>query len=677
MTTMDSPSVQVSKRAHLDNLLIPSAQNSYGTSSTPTSFPPTPSPLSSACPSLLWSRSSATSPDSYLGDRDQTLPTPVSPSPRRGFSTADPILMMTEGFILETPRKDEPAAPTEFVMEYQVSPTLLDTPFSDTSAAAALPGQLSHFAANLSSCNPRHTWSTGVPPGMLNVFRADPFAQSAPDAPLHRPSKLPSITPPESADVDNHDFNFGLAKRPHTPTGNEASPDVSTATGSPSKVSGAKAKKRRLNSPDTNTTFPFLATGPQEMFAHEFRLPVGPDALHASGRADDDHIEAPSTSKQEPSDSGGYMEVDGDNSVQPPTSQPVRSGLQCHPDAAMYAFNSYPMARAVPSVHYAHNGAPAVHALYSEPEPAGYMWSLPSSGMQNQVYGSIQQQDYAGAHRMQIPHMVSASWIQADTRPKAPSFEFTLPPPPVPRPDMRASGPAASYSPITPTPPMRTTRSTSHTQYVNTRPSEPTENPAATYSCSLCPRAFTTPNGLSQHTKWHQRRAYLDDIVMSSSNRTGPSAPACEQEKQLQHGVHGDVDPGFGRADDKVVVPVSHLRRGSISLEAGNHGNLVGHSQSSGYVAPRGGVVCADLRARRSQRYLCAHGGADAVGAEEDVARCGGAGGGCEVIGAEGVGRGGVEAYVWTCGAPAGHVRRRWWSGFRRGERCVLDCLCA
>ncbi|KAA1472456.1 hypothetical protein DENSPDRAFT_182587 [Dentipellis sp. KUC8613] len=581
MSAMESPSAQVAKRADLDNLLIPSAQNPYGASSTPNSFPPTPSPLSSACPSLLWSRSSATSPDSYLGDRDQALPTPVSPSPRRGFSTADPILMMTEGFVLETPRKDEPAAPTEFVMEYQVSPTLLDTPFSETSAAPTLPGQLSSFANNAASYNPRPTWPTGVPPNMLNVFRADPFAPSAPDAPLHRPAQLPSIHPPELADADNHDFGLGLAKRPHTPTGDEASPDVSTTTGSPSKASGAKAKKRKLNSPESNTTtFPFLATGPQEMFAHEFRLPVGPDAVDDSGRPDDDQTEALSASKPA---SGGRMEVDEDSLFQPATSRSAHSSFPPHPDPAMYAFNSSLMARAPePSVHYAYNVAPA-HVLRTEHEPAGYMWSLPPSGMQNQVYGQMQHQDYAAVPRIPLSHMVSAPWLQADPRPKVPSFEFTLPPPPIPRSDMRASGSAASYSPITPTPLMRTARSSGSIQRANTHLSEPTENPATGYSCSLCPRAFTTPNGLSQHTKWHQRRAYLDDIIASSALNTKNTAG--EQEKQPQHTTHDDVDQGPGRADEKVVVPVSHLRRGSVSLESGNHGESAGHSQGGGFVA--------------------------------------------------------------------------------------------
>ena len=106
-------------------------------------------------------------------------------------------------------------------------------------------------------------WSTGVPSHMMDVFRANPF--TAMDLSCATNTILPSLDSSTAADS----IECGDSLRA-VPT---AKRKLSKSPESVEPRRKGRTKRARIQSP---LAVPFPATGPQEMYAYEFRVDVDP-----------------------------------------------------------------------------------------------------------------------------------------------------------------------------------------------------------------------------------------------------------------------------------------------------------------------------------------------------------------------------------------------------------------
>jgi hypothetical protein len=104
-------------------------------------------------------------------------------------------------------------------------------------------------------------WTTGVPCHMIDVFRANPFA--AMDLPRITSTFPPSLG--DSINPDSAECKIGGSRRARSAAKHILSPSTVE------QKRKARAKRARIQS---SPVVPFPATGPQEMFAYEFRLDI-------------------------------------------------------------------------------------------------------------------------------------------------------------------------------------------------------------------------------------------------------------------------------------------------------------------------------------------------------------------------------------------------------------------
>ena len=104
-------------------------------------------------------------------------------------------------------------------------------------------------------------WTTGVPCHMIDVFRANPFtAMDQPHITGTTPPSLDNSTHPDNAECKVADLRHSRPAGKHM-----LSPDAIE------QKRKARTKRARIQS---SSVVPFPATGPQEMFAYEFRLDI-------------------------------------------------------------------------------------------------------------------------------------------------------------------------------------------------------------------------------------------------------------------------------------------------------------------------------------------------------------------------------------------------------------------
>ena len=104
-------------------------------------------------------------------------------------------------------------------------------------------------------------WTTGVPCHMIDVFRANPFtAMDQPHITNTTPPSLDNSTHPDNAECKVADLRHSRSAGKHM-----LSPDAIE------QKRKARTKRARIQS---SSVVPFPATGPQEMFAYEFRLDI-------------------------------------------------------------------------------------------------------------------------------------------------------------------------------------------------------------------------------------------------------------------------------------------------------------------------------------------------------------------------------------------------------------------
>ncbi|KAF8504822.1 hypothetical protein F5888DRAFT_790972 [Russula emetica] len=116
-------------------------------------------------------------------------------------------------------------------------------------------------------------WTTGVPCHMMDVFRADPFA--AMDLPPPTSTIHPS--PDNPTNPNSSQYKIGGLYHTRSATKHVLSPDAVE------QKRKTRRKRARIHSPPV---VPFPSTGPQKMFAYEFRLEIPYKSIRVSPHVD-------------------------------------------------------------------------------------------------------------------------------------------------------------------------------------------------------------------------------------------------------------------------------------------------------------------------------------------------------------------------------------------------------
>jgi hypothetical protein len=346
-------------------------------------------------------------------------------------------------------------------------------------------------------------WSTGVPCHMMDVFRANPFA------PISQ-SRTTSTTPPSlenSTDADSLDYSDNAkpaAKRPHSPVGAEQKKKYRT-------------KRARIQSPPV---LPFPATGPQEMFAYEFRLDIPYGNTNFFLTQDYRRGGDPSPSH---SWSGS---IDGRDRLLAP--RPVM------------AYRSEDTCMRLPIS----NGNLSPRLAYPYPHTASILQKAGSEHRMQTYY-----------HRF-LPSTPLSTHVSS--RPIATSNSATY------APRLGADGMWSRLEGHERNPPAAAVPM----QVVPERPqvSRLYATPAAAsmqkplYACPLCPRDFQLPNGLALHLKWHDR---VGSSIKNPAPAPCQSQPLrCQTPPRLPNMESGMVD---AYRLDLVQLPSQHNSQGDTS----------------------------------------------------------------------------------------------------------------
>jgi hypothetical protein len=286
-------------------------------------------------------------------------------------------------------------------------------------------------------------WSTGVPCHMMDVFRANPFAAMNPS----------HTTPPSlenSTDANSPDYLDSVrptTKRPH----------------SPEQKKKYRTKRARIQSPPA---VPFPATGPQEMFAYEFRLDI------PYGNADFFYAEDYQRSEDPPPSFPCSGTIDSrDRLLAPRPVVAYRSEYRSEDTCFRLPMST--------EIHPPRLSYPYTYAT-STPQKIGL-----EQRMQTSYYPTFPLAPVS----IQVPsrHIATSNLVASTSRIGADSGL-----------EEHGRNPSAAVMP---------------TQVVSERaqasgPSAIVAAPSMQkplYACPLCPRDFQLPNGLALHLKWHDR----------------------------------------------------------------------------------------------------------------------------------------------------------------------------
>lgn len=317
-------------------------------------------------------------------------------------------------------------------------------------------------------------WATGIPCHMMDVFRADPFA--AMDLPP--PSTIhPSLDDP--TDNSSHCKIEGLHNT-RSATKHVLSPDAVE------QKKKTRRKRARIQSPHV---VPFPSTGPQEMFAYEFRLEIPYRSIRSSlhddyQRRGDLHA---SYSSARAVDDRARLHNPRPVMVYGSEDPSMRSSLEQDMELSLSPQLQYPcslMASAPPKIKPEHHMRPSHYPLFPVPFSTHMSSRLkgPFSSA-TPISGIDDYQPQFDEHgRCPLPHAVPTQGAQERAR----------------------------YY---------------HLSAVST--ASLVQKPL--YACPLCPRDFQLPNGLALHLKWHDR---MEEITQNPgrhlSRRVAPGQPNTE-----------------------------------------------------------------------------------------------------------------------------------------------------
>ena len=292
-------------------------------------------------------------------------------------------------------------------------------------------------------------WTTGVPYHMMDVFRANPF--TAMDLPCTTSSALPSLD--NSTNPSSVQCKIGVLHRPRSTTKHILSPDPVE------QKRKSRTKRARIQQP---SVVPFPSTGPQEMFAYEFKLEIPHRSIGLS--PDEDYRRC---GDLHPSYSLTRVLDDREHSYAP---RPV------------VAYSSEDVAmRSPPGRGYVELSLPP-----RLPYPSSCSASIPprtrsEHHMQSSLY----------------PLFPVPLWTHMPSHLREPSSPVTTTPQQEID-DYRPQSDEHGCSSLPPVVPLQVMleRAQAYRPFVVQKP---------LYACPLCPRDFQLPNGLALHLKWHDR----------------------------------------------------------------------------------------------------------------------------------------------------------------------------
>lgn len=344
-------------------------------------------------------------------------------------------------------------------------------------------------------------WTTGVPCHMMDVFRANPFA--AVDPPRT------TTTTPTSLDNSTDHSSQGLHCA-RSATKHILSPDAVE------QKRKTRTKRARTQPP---SAIPFPSTGPQEMFAYEFRLEIpyrstsfSPDEDHR--RCGDSH---PSYSLARAMDARENLRIPRPVAAFGSEDASMRSPLE-HEDMKL----SLPLRLPYPCSRTTSKSSSEYHM-----QPSHYPFSPVLS-----THTSLLLQEPSNLATYTPRQGIDEYWSQFD------EHGCNSQPPAVPMQFM----------------PERTS------------PYRPSSVPAALliqkslYACPLCPRDFQLPNGLALHLKWHDRVGNL------TRNQT-PYLSRRPQEQETPKHPHTELGQLDAREVRFTQLPAQDDgQRGAISV---------------------------------------------------------------------------------------------------------------
>jgi hypothetical protein len=295
-------------------------------------------------------------------------------------------------------------------------------------------------------------WSTGVPSHMMDVFRANPFtAMDLSCAPNTTLPFLDSSTAADSIECGDSPRAVPTAKR-----------KLSKSPESVEPRRKGRTKRARIQSP---LAVPFPATGPQEMYAYEFRVDDGPPHRRMESVENNGWSNRPSSS--------GF----GDGHEHLPVAQ-SRVAYHSEDTCMRLPVDREDAALSIPprfSNSYSHNASFPARASPGHHMHPYYLPFLPSAPLRAQMSPCFGASSNPLVPASRIDN--DESWTRFEER------EYGSLPSAVPTQVMTEN--------IQTRPPSSTHRATSP------------RNPF--YACPLCPRDFKLPNGLALHLKWHDR----------------------------------------------------------------------------------------------------------------------------------------------------------------------------
>jgi hypothetical protein len=296
-------------------------------------------------------------------------------------------------------------------------------------------------------------WTTGVPCHMMDVFRADPFAAMdlPPTSTIH--PCLDNPTNPNSSHC-----KIGGLHHTRSTTKHVLSPDA---------VEQKKKTRRKRARIQSSPVVPFPSTGPQEMFAHEFRLQMPYRSIRVSPHADyqrrgDLHA---SYSSERAMDDRERLHIPRPVMAYGSEDASMRSLLEQDMELCLPLRPPYPCsltASIPPKIRPEHHLHLSDYPLFPVPfsthmsprlqDPSSSATSISRQGIDE----NRPQFDEHGC--CSLPHAVPMQDAQERSR------------------DYRLSAVSAAAL---------------------------VQKPL--YACPLCPRDFQLPNGLALHLKWHDR----------------------------------------------------------------------------------------------------------------------------------------------------------------------------
>ena len=289
--------------------------------------------------------------------------------------------------------------------------------------------------------------ATGVPCHMMDVFRADPFA--ATDLPSTN-TIHPSLD--NSTDLNSSHCKIEGLHHTRSATKHVLSPDAVE------QKRKTRRKRARNQSPHI---VPFPSTGPQEMFAYEFRLEIPYRSIKVSPREDyrrrgDLHA---SYSSARAMDEHAHLQIPRPVMVYGSEDASMRSFLEHDMELSLSPLLRYPCsltASIPPKIRPEHHMQPSHYPLFPVPFSThmSSRFEGPSSSatpISRQGIDEYRPQfDEHGAVHMQ------------DAQERARDYRLSA-----------VSAASLVQKPL--------------------------------YACPLCPRDFQLPNGLALHLKWHDR----------------------------------------------------------------------------------------------------------------------------------------------------------------------------